>query len=95
MGRPCGIELKDELATHAVKYSFYLKNRITDRQTLIIQTWTLGKFLLRKELNETVTLRQTGIFGMIKNGAFNKELGSFPHLKTYEIHGILTNMACG
>lgn len=95
MGRPCGIELKDELATHAMKYSFYLKNRITDRQTLIIQTWTLGKFLLRKELNETVTLRQTGIFGMIKNGAFNKELGSFPHLKTYEIHGILTNMACG
>lgn len=47
------MELKGEPATHAVQYSFYLKNRITDRQTLIIQTWTLGKCLLGKELNET------------------------------------------
>lgn len=89
------MELKDEPATHAVQCSFYLKNRITDRQTLIIQTWALGKCLLEKELNGTVTLRQTGFFAVIKNEVFDKELGSFPPLKAYEIHGVLTNMACG
>lgn len=39
----------------------------------------------------------TGFVAMVKkkNEAFDHELGSFPHLKTDEIHGILTNMACG
>lgn len=55
MGRPCGIELEDEPAPHAMKYSFYLKNKMTDRQTLITQSWTLGRVLLGKGLNETVT----------------------------------------
>lgn len=42
----CTNDLRAELAVFSMEYHFNLKEQMTDRQTVVIQTWVSGRHFL-------------------------------------------------